>query len=119
MRHVQPSPTHLRSRAQNPCLHRYHADSFTAKLGDLIFPGARHNPTRDNLPAFGHALRRTFKTIATDHCKVPDDISAMLLGHVPEGMSQRYLLRWARASGPAIVGAQAKISRKIVSLLGT
>ena len=30
-----------------------------------------------------------------------------------------YLLRWARASGPAIVGAQAKISRKIVSLLGT
>jgi integrase len=90
-----------------------------AKPGDLIFPGARHNPTRDKLPAVGHALRRTYKTIATDHCKVPDDISAMLLGHVPEGMSQRYLLRRARSSGPAIIEAQAKISRRIVELLRT
>ncbi len=88
-----------------------------AKPEDLVFPGARHNPTRDGLQAFGHALRRTYKTIATDHCKVPDDISAMLLGHVPEGMSQRYLLRWARASGPAIIEAQAAISRRIVTLL--
>jgi hypothetical protein len=65
----------------------------------------------------GHALRRTYKTIATDHCGVPDDISAALLGHVPEGMSQKYLIRWARTSGPAILKAQATISRTIMTLL--
>jgi integrase len=87
------------------------------KPGNLIFPGCRNNPTRDVLSARGHALRRTYKTIATDHCGVPDDISATLLGHVPEGMSQRYLLKWARTSGPAIIEAQRKISAKIVALL--
>ncbi|HUZ34006.1 MAG TPA: hypothetical protein VMV19_18145 [Xanthobacteraceae bacterium] len=84
---------------------------------DFVFPGARHNPTRDGLPAFGHALRRSYKTVATDHCGVPDDISAALLGHVPEGMSQRYLLKWARQSGPAIIAAQEKISRKMIELM--
>ena len=69
------------------------------------------------LPCIGHALRRTYKTIATDHCGVPDDISAALLGHVPEGMSQKYLIRWARTSAPAILKAQATISRTIMQLL--
>ena len=31
-------------------------------------------------------------------------------------MLQRYLLRWTRASGPAIIEAQAAISRRIVTL---
>jgi hypothetical protein len=39
------------------------------------------------------------------------------LGHVPEGMSQRYLLKWARTSGPAIIEAQRKISQTIMALL--
>jgi hypothetical protein len=34
-------------------------------------------------------------------------VSAYLLGHVPEGMSQRYLLKWAMSSGTAIREAQA------------
>ncbi len=36
----------------------------------------------------------------------------------PEGVSQKYLLRWALSSGPAICEAQAKISREMVRLLG-
>lgn len=64
-----------------------------------------------------HSLRRTYKTIATDHCGVADDISATPLGHVPQGMSQRYLLKWARTSDPAIIEAQHKISAKMVALL--
>jgi hypothetical protein len=69
------------------------------------------------LPARGHALRRTYKTIATTQCKVPDDVSAYLLGHVPEGMSPRYLLRWAMSSGTTIREAQVKISRTMARLL--
>jgi integrase len=89
------------------------------KPGDLIFPGCSQFQHRDRteLPARGHALRRTYKTIATTQCKVPDDVSAYLLGHVPEGMSQRYLLRWAMSSGTAIREAQAKISRTMTALL--
>ena len=85
--------------------------------------GGRRSPAqagdidRDCAQARGHALRRTFKTVATAHCKVPDDVSAFLLGHVPEGMSQKYLLRWALSSGPAIREAQATISREMVRLL--
>jgi hypothetical protein len=83
----------------------------------LIFPGCEQAGHREELPARGHALRRTYKTVATTRCKVPDDVSTFLLGHVPEGMSQKYLLRWALSSGPAIREAQHKISREIVRLL--
>jgi hypothetical protein len=58
----------------------------------------------------GHAFRRTYKTIAAN-------ISAAPLGHVPAGMPQKYLIRWARISGPAIIKAQATISKTIMQLL--
>ena len=47
---------------------------------DFIFAGCQFIQARNRseLPAIGHALRRTYKTIATDHCGVPDDISAAL-----------------------------------------
>ena len=48
-------------------------------------------------------------SVATGVCGVPDDVSAFLIGHAPEAMSQ-YLLRWALSSGDAIKEAQAKIS---------
>jgi hypothetical protein len=89
------------------------------KPGDLIFVGCSRFQYRDRreFPVRSHALRWTYKTIATTPCKVSDDVSAYLLGHVPEGMSQRYLLRWAMSSGTAIRDAQAKISRDMVRLL--
>ncbi len=83
---------------------------------DLIFPGCLNNPTRDKLPARGHALRRTYKTIAEDWCKVPPQISEYLEGRMPEGVKGRYLLKWARKEGPAIIEAQRKMSRTIMAL---
>ena len=72
---------------------------------------------RNELPARGHALRRTYKTIATTHCRIPDDISVYLLGHAPEGLSQCCLLRRAMSSGAAIREAQAEITQTMMSLL--
>jgi integrase len=83
---------------------------------DLIFPGCTNNPTRDVLPARGHALRRTYKTVAEDWCKVPSQISEYLEGRMPEGVKGRYLLKWARKEGPAIIEAQQLISRTIMAL---
>jgi len=83
---------------------------------DLIFPGVVNNPTRDDIPARGHALRRTWKTIAEDHCGVPSQISEFLEGRMPEGVKGRYLLKWARQEGPKIIEAQHKISRIIMAL---
>jgi integrase len=96
-----------------------HAKTVRRSPDDFIFAGCQFIQARNRseLPAMGHALRRTYKTVATDHCGVPDDISAALLGHVPEGMSQKYLIRWARMSGPAIIEAQRKISKTIMALL--
>lgn len=87
------------------------------KPGDLIFPGCLINMCRDGLPVRGHALRRTWKTIATDHCGVSDEISCFLMGHIPPGMSVHYLLKFARVSGPKIIEAQAEVSRAITALL--
>jgi integrase len=87
------------------------------KPDDLIFPGCSQVGHREELPTRGHSLRRTYKTVAQNECHVPDEVSAYLLGHVPEGMSQRYLLKWAMSSGTAIREAQEKISRKMVALL--
>ena len=96
-----------------------HKKEVSRKPDDFIFAGCQFIQARNRseVPCIGHALRRTYKTIATDHCGVPDDISAALLGHVPEGMSQKYLIRWARMSGPAIIKAQATISKTIIRLL--
>jgi hypothetical protein len=88
-----------------------------AKPGDLIFPGCAQVGHREELPARGHALRRTYKTFAQNECKVPEEVSAWLLGHMPEGMSQRYVLQWARANGAAIVEAQHTISHEMVKAL--
>jgi hypothetical protein len=72
-----------------------HVKTVSRGPDDFIFAGCQFIQARNRteLPAIGHVLRRTYKTIATDHCGVPDDISAALLGHVPEGMSQKYLIR--------------------------
>jgi integrase len=82
----------------------------------LIFPGCAQ-AAREDLPARGHALRRTFKTVALD-CGVSDELSAFLLGHIPEGMSAKYALRRMLLDGPTLRKKQRDISRRIVSLLG-
>jgi integrase len=96
-------------------LARDHAD----KSG-LIFPGCEqaghHEPA---LPrnGRGHALRRTFKTLALD-CGVSDELSAFLLGHVPPGMSAKYALRQMLLQGRTLRKHQRTISRRVMELLG-
>jgi hypothetical protein len=63
------------------------------------------------------ALRRTFKTVALG-CGVSDELSAFLLGHIPEGMSAKYALRRMLLDGPTLRKKQWDISRRIMSLLG-
>ena len=83
----------------------------------LVFPGCRHNPTRDKLPAFGNALRHTWRTICAD-LKVDDLLAHALLGHAPRGVSAGYVDRIALAMWPAMRKAQREISSRIISLLG-
>jgi integrase len=61
-------------------------------------------------------LRHTYRTIAAD-CGVDEMLAHLLLGHAPEGISQRYVARMILSSGPALRRAQAAISRRIRSLL--
>lgn len=82
----------------------------------LIFPGLERG-NRDKLPARGHAMRRTFKSIAFD-CNIPDDMSAFILGHVPVGMSAKYALRRVLLKGRALRKYQRTVSRRVLELLG-
>jgi integrase len=86
---------------------------------DLIFPGCGYIQARDRkeVPIMGHGLRRTFETVASDHCGVSDQHYEYLEGRPPPGIQARYLLKWARTEGPKIIEAQHKISRAITALL--
>jgi hypothetical protein len=69
------------------------------------------------LPACGYALRCAYKTLAYDS-GVPDDLSAFLLGHIPEGMSPKYAVRRHMIAGRALRKHQAAISHRMLELLG-
>ncbi len=86
------------------------------KTGDLVFPGCWNNPTRDKLPMRGHALRRTYRTFAHS-LGIPDDIGDWLLGDAPEGIKAHYLIKWAMANNKAIVEAQHKVSKAMMTAL--
>jgi integrase len=90
------------------------AERTQKKDHDLIFKGCAQ-ATRDELPATGMALRRTFKSIALGH--TDDTMSAFLMGHIPEGMSAKYALRMLMLKGHELRGLQAKQSRIIMDLL--
>ena len=44
-------------------------------------------------------------------------LSHFLLGHAPEGVSQKYIARMILNAGPALRAAQRTISRRMVALL--
>jgi integrase len=84
---------------------------------EFIFPGANQAAHRDELPARGNMLRHAFKTVATE-LKVDDTLSHLLLGHALDGVSRKYISKIIIQSGPALRKEQARISRKILALLG-
>jgi integrase len=80
-----------------------------------VFPGCAHNPVRDKLPAYGHALRHAYASIGRA-IGIDPLLLKMLMGHslgsdVTEGYLSRTML-----GGPLRV-AQSKISADIVRRL--
>ena len=93
-------------------LARHHADEGE----ELVFPGCAQVGHRDALPARGNMLRHTFRTVAAD-LGIDELLAHFLLGHAPEGISQKYIARMILTAGPALRVAQRAISRRIVALL--
>ena len=83
---------------------------------ELVFPGCAQVGHRDALPARGNMLRHTFRTVAAD-LGIDELLAHFLLGHAPEGISQKYIARMILTSGPALRAAQRTISRRIIALL--
>ena len=93
------------------------ADAFPKrKPTDLVFPGCYNNPTRDDIPKRGHALRRTYRSFAHS-LKINDDLGHWLLGDAPEGIKPSYLPKWAMDHNDAIIEAQHKISKAMMAVL--
>lgn len=93
---------------------RHHGD----KSG-LIWPGcgqAGHHERVFTKAERGHAHRRTWKTIATD-CKIPDEMSALALGHIPEGMSAKYAIRQMLLQGRALRAYQRQVSQAMIEYM--
>jgi integrase len=85
--------------------------------GEYLFP-SRGSFTRrfdGDVTPYGHALRRTYKTLAAE-LLVPDKISASLLGHSVGGMSQIYIVESVLIGGVSVPAGQRKISERMYEL---
>jgi hypothetical protein len=89
----------------------------SGSTSELIFP-ATSQAVRDDLPATGNTLRHAFKTLCSLDLKVDDTISSLLMGHALDGVSKKYISKIIITSGSALRSEQARISRRIVQLLG-
>jgi integrase len=89
----------------------------SGSTSELIFP-ATSQAVRDQLPATGNTLRHAFKTLCALDLKVDDTISSLLMGHALDGVSKKYISKIIITSGPALRSEQARISHRIVQLLG-
>ena len=79
---IKLAATDRRSSTSRTASEFVHTKNVARGPDDFIFAGCQFIQARNRfeLPVIGHALRRTYKTIAPDHCGVPDDISAALSG---------------------------------------
>jgi integrase len=84
---------------------------------DFVFPHSFHHPHRDDLPATGHDLRHTYRTVCADQ-GIDDVLAHVLQGWAPKNISEKYVTRLVMAAGAGIRAAQRKVSHKIIQLLG-
>ena len=85
--------------------------------GEWLFPGVRRFD-KDGLPCYGNALRHNYKNIAvTMRPPVAEIIQELLMGHVPKGISRKYISTMVVAQSDAMREAQTRISDRIMSLL--
>jgi integrase len=92
-----------------------------ADKSGLIFPGCEqsgHHETVFTKAERGHSHRRTWKTVSVD-CGIPDELSAYVLGHIPDGVSARYAIRQVLLQGRMLRKHQATVSRRVVEWLGS
>ncbi len=83
----------------------------------LVFPGCAQIGHRDALPARGNMLRHTYRTVAAD-LGVDDLLIHFLMGHTPEGISQKYIATLILSSGPKMREEQGRMSKRMIELLG-
>ncbi len=81
----------------------------------VIFPGAIK--WKDRLPYQGHDLRHTYITLATD-IGVNQILVRLLVGHALRGVHEKYITQLVMGGGEGLKGAQRRISKRIVGLLG-
>ena len=82
----------------------------------ICAPGWLTKP-RKLTDAHVEALRHTYRTICAD-LEIDELISHYLMGHAPQGISQKYIATLILQNGPAMRAAQERISKRMVSLLG-
>jgi len=76
-------------------------------------------PGKDGLPCCGMDLRHNYKNISiTMKPAVEEILTEMLMGHAPKGVSRKYVAAMIVAKSDALHEAQARISERIVGLLG-
>jgi len=83
----------------------------------LVFPGCTRRDYLNDLPVRGNALRHTYSTVAAD-LGIDDLIRHFLMGHAPQGISQRYIATLILANGEKMRQEQARMSKRLVELLG-
>jgi integrase len=83
----------------------------------LMFPGCSQISAREALPMRGNALRHGYRTLAAD-MKIDDLISHFLMGHAPDGISQKYIATLILQNGAAMRDEQNRMSKRFIELLG-
>jgi integrase len=84
---------------------------------ERVFPGCSQAANKDDLPARGNALRHTYRSVAAELGF--DEVTVrLLMGHSLVGINQKYITTAVLMGGKSLRQAQAKISRRIVGLLG-
>jgi integrase len=87
------------------------------KPGEFVFEGCAQAGHRDALPARGHALRHSYRTVCAN-IGIDDVIAHVLQGWAPRNISESYLTRLVLSAGEGVRASQRRVSKKIIELLG-
>ena len=110
----------------SPAIERAIQMAKKAREGDeseWLFPARAGGHIRkfdgDGLPLWGNGLRHNYKNIAvTMKPAVEEILTEFLQGHTPKGVSRKYVSKMILAYSDALREAQARISERIIGLLG-
>ena len=83
----------------------------------FVFAHCGQVAQRENLPARGHDLRHSYRTVCAD-LHIEDHMVRVLQGWAPQSVSEGYLTRLVLAAGQGIRAYQRKVSKRIIELLG-